>query len=138
MNTIPNPTISIGNNPSNDKTNPNPNTISSNNPTLPIIEEKEEKMEEGQYLDENQLLLLLHVFAKILEVHGITKDKINQKIEDIFKFFENKEEATKEEFIRLFIKMFVETMKITKEKDEEEIYNFLIYKFYKKYKYIVY
>ena len=35
------------------------------------------------------------------------------------------EEATKEEFIEPFVKMFVETMKITKEKDVEVVNNFL-------------
>ena len=46
----------------------------------------------------------------------------NSKIE-----FENtgNEEATKEEFIEPFVKMFVETMKITKEKDVEVVNNFL-------------
>jgi hypothetical protein len=119
-----NPSISTDNNPTSDKTIPNPNTISSsNNPKLPSIEE--EKQEEGQYLDESQLLSLLHVFVKNFEAQGITKEKINQKIEDICKIFENKEEATKEEFIEPFVKMFVETMKITKEKDVEVVNNFL-------------
>ena len=123
--TNPNPTISIDNNPTNDQTNPNPTTISNSikNPKLASIEE--EKQEEAPYLDESQLLSLLHVFVKNLEAQGITKDKINQKIEDICKLFENKEEATKEEFIEPFVKMFVETMKITKEKDVEIINNFL-------------
>jgi hypothetical protein len=120
-----NPSISTDNNPTSDKTIPNPNTISitTNNPKLPSIEE--EKQEEGQYLDESQLLSLLHVFVKNFEAQGITKEKINQKFEDICKIFENKEEATKEEFIEPFVKMFVETMKITKEKDVEVINNFL-------------
>ena len=122
--TITSPTISTDNNPTSDKTNPNPNTISSsNNPRLASIEE--EKAEEGQYLDESQLLSLLHVFVKNLEAQGITKEIINQKIEDICKIFENKEEATKEEFLEPFVKMFVETMKITKEKDVVVINNFL-------------
>jgi hypothetical protein len=120
-----NPSISTDNNPTSDITIPNPNTISSttNNPKLPSIEE--EKQEEGQYLDESQLLSLLHVFVKNFEAQGITKETINQKFEDICKIFENKEEATKEEFIEPFVKMFVETMKITKEKDVEVINNFL-------------
>ena len=62
---------------------------------------------------------------KNLEAQGITKEDINHKIEDICKIFENKEEATKEEFIEPFVKMFIETMKITKEKDIEVINNFL-------------
>ena len=99
------------------------NTISENVKKLPSIEE--EKPEEGQYADENQLLSLLHVFVKNLESQGITKEIINQKIQDISKLFENKEEATKEEFVEPFVKMFIETMKITQEKDIEIITNFL-------------
>ena len=105
-----------------------PNTINSpNNLTnpngLPSIEE--EKQEE-QNQDENQLLSLLKVFMKNIEAQGITKDDINQKIDEICKLFENKEEATKEEFIEPFSKMFIETMKVTQEKDIEKINNFLM------------
>ena len=101
-----------------------PNTISNpSNPNgLPSIEE--EKQEE-QIQDENQLLSLLHVFVKNIEAHGVTKDDITQKIDEICKLFENKEEATKEEFIEPFSKMFIETMKVTQEKDIGTINNFL-------------
>ena len=100
------------------------NTISENVKKLPSIEE--EKPEEGQYIiDEGQLLSLLHVFVKNLEAQGITKEIINQKIQDISKLFEKKEEATKEEFIEPFVKIFIETMKITQQKDIEIITNFL-------------
>ena len=104
-----------------------PNTILSNpnqtNPNgLPSIEE--EKQEE-QIKEENQLLSLLHVFVKNIEAQGVTKEDINQKIDEICKLFENKEEATKEEFIAPFSKMLIETMKVTQEKDIEIINNFL-------------
>ena len=101
----------------------NTNTVSSNFQKLPSIEE--EKQEEATYSDENQLLSLLHVFVKNFEAHNITKEQTSQKIEEISKMFENKEEATKEEFIEPFLKMFIETMKITQEKDIEIINNFL-------------
>ena len=101
----------------------NTNTVSSNFQKLPSIEE--EKQEDANYSDENQLLSLLHVFVKNLEANNITKEQITQKIEEISKLFENKEEATKEEFIEPFLKMFIETMKITQEKDIEIINNFL-------------
>ena len=101
----------------------NTNTVSSNFQKLPSIEE--EKQEDATYSDENQLLSLLHVFVKNLEANNITKEQITQKIEEISKLFENKEEATKEEFIEPFLKMFIETMKITQEKDIEIINNFL-------------
>ena len=115
--------ISDANSINSNNLNTNANTVSDNMKKLSSIEE--EKQEEGNILDENQLLSLLHVFVKNLESQGITKEKINQKIEEIGKLFENKEEATKEEFIEPFLKMFVETMKITQEKDIEVINNFL-------------
>ena len=101
--------------------NINPNN--QNNPNgLPSIEE--EKQEE-QIQEENQLLSLLHVFVKNIEAQGVTKEDIIQKIDEICKLFENKEEATKEEFIKPFSKMFIEAMKVTQEKDIEIINNFL-------------
>ena len=102
--------------------NANPNNA--NNPNgLPSIEE--EKQEE-QIQEENQLLSLLHVFVKNIEAQGVTKEDITKKIDEICKLFENKEEATKEEFIEPFSKMLIETMKVTQEKDIEIINNFLI------------
>jgi len=116
---------------SDDYTRPNTittinNQTNQNNPSnpngLPSIEE--EKQEE-QIQEENQLLSLLHVFVKNFEAQGVTKEDITQKIDEICKLFENKEEATKEEFIGPFTKMFIETMKVTQEKDIEIINNFL-------------
>ena len=112
-------------------TNTNKNTISTsnnftttnNNNKLSSIEE--EKQDEGQYNDENQLLSLLHVFVKNLEANGITKEQINQKIDEICKLFENRAEATKEEFIEPFVKMFIDTMKITKREDMGVVAGFL-------------
>ena len=110
------------------ETNPNKNSISTsnnlnNNNKLASIEE--EKQDEGQYNDENQLLSLLHVFVKNLEANSVTKEQIVQKIDEICKLFENRKEATEEEFIEPFVKMFVETMKITKKEDLEIIKGFL-------------
>ena len=103
-------TDTVNTNPSTFDTNQNKNTVSTsnnfttNNNKLSSIEE--EKQDEGQYNDENQLLSLLHVFVKNLEANGITKEQINQKIDEICKLFENRTEATKDEFIEPFIKMF--------------------------------
>ena len=118
----------INPNPTPNNANTNKNSISTsnnfnNNDKLPSIEE--EKQDEAQYSDENQLLSLLHVFVKNLEANGITKEQINQKIDEISKLFENKTEATKEEFIDPFIKMFIETMHITKKEDVEIVGGFL-------------
>ena len=103
--------------------NTNVNTVSDNMKKLASIEE--ERQDEAQFNDESELLSLLHVFVKNLEGQNIKKEQINQKIEEIIKFFENKNETTKEEFIEPFLKMFIETMKITQEKDIEIINNFL-------------
>ena len=99
------------------------NNFNNNNDKLPSIEE--EKQDEAQYSDENQLLSLLHVFVKNLEANGVTKEQINQKIDEISKLFENRTEATKEEFIEPFVKMFIETMHITKKEDIEIVGGFL-------------
>ena len=119
--------IITNNTNANTNTNANKNTISTsnnfNNDKLPSIEE--EKQDEAQYSDENQLLSLLHVFVKNLEANGITKEQINHKIDEISKLFENRTEATKEEFIEPFIKMFIETMHITKKEDIEVVGGFL-------------
>ena len=119
--------INANPNPNNINTNKNAistsNNFNNNNDKLPSIEE--EKQEEAQYSDENQLLSLLHVFVKNLEANGITKEQINQKIDEISKLFENRTEATKEEFIEPFVKMFIETMHITKKEDIEIVGGFL-------------
>ena len=94
-----------------------------NDNKLPSIEE--EKQDDAQYTDENQLLSLLHVFVKNLESNGVTKEQINQKIDEISKLFENRTEATKEEFIEPFLKMLVESMHITKKEDIEVVEGFL-------------
>ena len=94
-----------------------------NDNKLPSIEE--EKQDDAQYTDENQLLSLLHVFVKNLESNGVTKEQINQKIDEISKLFENRTEATKEEFIEPFLKMLVESMHINKKEDIEVVEGFL-------------
>ena len=122
-------TDTVNTNPSTFDTNQNKNTVSTsnnfttNNNKLSSIEE--EKQDEGQYNDENQLLSLLHVFVKNLEANGITKEQIKKKIDEICKLFENRSEATKEEFIEPFVKMFIDTMKITKKEDMGVVAGFL-------------
>ena len=104
--------------------NNNVNTITDGMKKLPSIEE--EKQDEIQYsADESELLSLLHVFVKNLEGNNIKKEQINEKMKEISKFFSNKKETTKEDFLEPFLKMFIETMKITQDKDIEIIKNFL-------------
>ena len=121
-NTITN-TVTNANNVNRNSVSTSNNFNNNNNDKLPSIEE--EKQDDVQFSDENQLLSLLHVFVKNLEANGITKEQINQRIDEISKLFENRAEATKEEFIEPFIKMFIETMNITKKEDIEVVGGFL-------------
>ena len=114
----------INSNNINTNMNNNVNTITDGMKKLPSIEE--EKQDEVQYsADESELLSLLHVFVKNLEGNNIKKEQINEKMKEISKFFSNKKETTKEDFLEPFLKMFIETMKITQDKDIEIIKNFL-------------
>ena len=114
----------INSNNINTNMNNNVNTITDGMKKLPSIEE--EKQDEIQYsADESELLSLLHVFVKNLEGNDIKKEQINEKMKEISKFFSNKKETTKEDFLEPFLKMFIETMKITQDKDIEIIKNFL-------------
>jgi hypothetical protein len=75
-------------------------------------------------LKENQLLALLHTFVKNLEANHITKENLINKIKQISVLFENKEEATKEEFIEPFVNLFIESMKVTQSNDIQLINEF--------------
>jgi hypothetical protein len=117
--------VQMSDNISTNNTNVNTNNINknsistsnnfnnNNNDKLPSIEE--EKQDDVQYSDENQLLSLLHVFVKNLEANGITKEQINQKIDEISKLFENRTEATKEEFIEDYYNLRAKKEKETTE-----------------------
>ena len=96
------------------------NTNVDNEKKLSKIEEEERQEDD----ENNQLMSLLHVFVKNLEANDITKEIINQKMLDIIKIFEDKTEASKEEFIEPFQKMFIETMKITQEDDIKQVNTF--------------
>ena len=73
---------------------------------------------------ETQFLAILHTFVKNLEANHITKETLINKIKEISLLFENKEEATKEEFIEPFINLFIESMKITQSNDIQLINDF--------------
>jgi hypothetical protein len=77
-----------------------------------------------QQLKETQILALLHTFVKNLEANHITKETLIDKIKEISKIFENKEEATKDEFIQPFINLFIESMKVTQSNDIKLINEF--------------
>ena len=77
-----------------------------------------------QQAKETQLLAILHTFVKNLEANHITKEFLINKIKEISVLFENREEATKEEFIEPFINLFLESMKVTQSNDIQLINEF--------------
>ena len=77
-----------------------------------------------QQLKETQILALLHTFVKNLEANHITKETLIDKIKEISKIFENKEEATKDEFIQPFVNLFIDSMKVTQANDIKLINEF--------------
>ena len=109
--------------------------IEENKENNPITNEHQDtmKMTQSQNSDfntqellmkENQLLALLHTFVKNLEANHVTKEQLINKIKQISLLFENKEEATKEEFIEPFINLFIESMKVTQSSDIQLINEF--------------
>ena len=77
-----------------------------------------------QQLKETQILALLHTFVKNFEANHVTKEMLINKIKQISLLFENKEEATKEEFIEPFINLFIESMKVTQSNEIQLINDF--------------
>ena len=67
-----------------------------------------------------------HIINKNLEANDITQEKLSDKINEIYKLFETKDEASKEEFIQPFYEMFIELMKITNESDKNHLKKFLL------------
>ena len=56
-----------------------------------------------------------------MEANHVTQDILENKVNNIYKSFEEKSEATKEEFLEPFINLFIESMKITLDPDKEVI-----------------
>ena len=77
-----------------------------------------------QQAKESQFLAILHTFIKNLEANHITKETLINKIKQISLLFENREEATKEEFIEPFVNLLIESMKVTQKDDIQLINNF--------------
>ena len=73
---------------------------------------------------DNQILTLSFIIIKNLEAKHITKDTLIDKIKEISTLFEKKEEITKEDFLKPFIDLFVNLMKITNDKDTQSIQDF--------------
>ena len=72
-----------------------------------------------------ELKSIFTIFIKNFEANKITKEMFSNKLQDIFKIFENREDATQEEFIQPFIDTFVEFMKIKKKDDIDVVETFM-------------
>ena len=103
---------------SNEEKNTTENNINNNN------DEYNNQIQEKAEEEDSQLLALFHLFVKNMESNHITQEILETKINGIFTSFGEKTEATKEEFLEPFVKMFIELMKITKETDKEVIKTF--------------
>lgn len=87
--------------------------------------------EEEKYTDleneeiKNRFLTLIHLFLKNFEANRITIDILDKKMQIIFKLFEGKSETSSEEFLKPFIDLFFECMKVTQESDKQIVQSFL-------------
>ena len=86
--------------------------------------------EEENYTDleneiKNKFLTLIHLFLKNFEANRITTTILDEKMQNIFKFFEGKSETSSEEFLKPFINLFYECMKVTQESDKQIVQSFL-------------
>ena len=103
----------------------NNQVTSENQETMKITQTQNSELNSQELqFKENQLLSLLHTFVKNLEANHITKENLINKIKQISVLFENKEEATKEEFIEPFVNLFIESMKVTQSNDIQLINEF--------------
>ena len=86
--------------------------------------ENNELNENPEEAGEKEFEDVFHVFIKNLEARHMTKEIMQQKVFDIITLFQNKEEATKEEFLAPINKMMVESMGVTIPEDIEFINSF--------------
>ena len=74
--------------------------------------------------NENKDIPLIHIFLKNFEANNITSTKLEEKLTNIQKLFEGKEELNKNEFLSPFINLFIESMNVTQENEKEIIIEF--------------
>ena len=82
-----------------------------------------EKNAENKQIEEINFFLSL--FVKNLEAKKITTEIMKSKLSQITESISEKEKISDTEFINIFLNMFIEAMKITKETDKQYIENFL-------------
>ena len=101
------------------------NNDSNENPIIMTESQNSELNLQEQYKKDNQFENLSIAFIKNLEANHINKDIFINKIKDISSLFENQEEITKDKFLKPFIDLFIDLMKVTNEKDISKIKDFL-------------
>ena len=97
------------------------NNINNNNVNSNFESDKIEEIEEN----DNNFLMIIHLFLKNFEGNHITSEIANNKMKNIIQSFEGKTEITKEDFILPFYNLFIESMKTTQETDKQFVKNFL-------------
>ena len=80
---------------------------------------------EPTQIDNRYIYEFFHIIIKNLEANDITQEQLTDKINDIYKIFENREEASKEEFIQPFYDMLIELMNVSFESDKIQLKKFL-------------
>ena len=100
------------------------NTISNNNNINIQNNNEDDNNQEKDEEIENQFLALIHLFLKNFEANNITSEILENKLKNIIQSFEGKTEVSKEEFILPFYNLFLDTMKVTQEKDKQIIQTF--------------
>lgn len=120
--------ISASNTNTNTKanTNYNRNNFINNNANNNNNADEEEKYTDIENEElKNKFLTLIHLFLKNFEANRITQTILDKKMQDIFKLFEGKSETSSEEFLKPFIDLFNECMKVTQESDKQIVQSFL-------------
>ena len=102
----------------------NEHSPSNTNKNISNYSNSEKKIEEKNQENENKFLPIIHTFLKNFEANDITTDFLEDKLKVILESFEGTEELKIDDFLSPFIALFIESMKITKESDIEEIKKF--------------
>ena len=103
-------TNELNNNTTNENTGNNVTTSElTQKPTNNIVE------------DESQFLSLLHLFVKNMESNHVTQEMFQNKLNEIIKSFDGKNETSKQEFLEPFINMFIDFMKLKINSDIEVV-----------------
>ena len=87
-------------------------------------DENEEQKSNKEEVYKYKIYPLIHVFLKNCESRNVKLELVENKLKNIEKLFEGKEELKREEFLSPFINLFIELMKVKQENDKEIIDSF--------------